>query len=136
MIASIFLYAAIGITVEIVFNAFRVFFSNGDRDLSLKGTASIWMLPIYGFGLTYGLDFIFYTMSLISGGSLLRWISYPLWVWAVELVIGLPTKQKLWDYSDIKYNWKGTISLKHYPAWMLFGIAIETLRPYTDNILL
>ncbi|MAG27743.1 hypothetical protein CMI47_19615 [Candidatus Pacearchaeota archaeon] len=136
MIASIFLYAAIGITVEIVFNAFRIYFSKNDRDLSLKGSASIWMLPIYGFGLTYGLDFIFYTMSLISGGSLLRWVSYPFWVWAAELIIGLPTKRKLWDYSDIKYNWKGVISFQHYPAWMLFGIAIETLRPYTDGILL
>jgi len=102
-------------------------------DLSLKGIVSLWMIPIYGFGLTYGFDFIRYVSP---ESDLIRWLTYPLWVWAVEIIIGLPTKNKLWDYSDMKYNWKGVVSFQHYPAWLLFGVLIERLRIYTDLVLL
>jgi len=91
------------------------------------------MIPIYGFGLTYGFDFIRY---ISPESDPIRWLTYPLWVWGVEIMIGLPTKNKLWDYSDMKYNWRGVISFQYYPAWLLFGILIERLRIYTDLILL
>jgi uncharacterized membrane protein len=136
MIISIFLYATIGATIELVFNAIRIYLSNNDKDIALKGSVSIWMLPIYGFGLTYGFDIIYYIMNMVSTQSLVRWLSYPLWVWFAEIAIGLPTKNRLWDYSDIKYNWKGVLSLKHYPAWVVFGVLIETLRVYSDAILI
>ena len=136
MIASIFLYATIGLTIELIFNATRYSFSHKPYDYALKGEASIWMLPIYGLGLTYGFDLIHYVMLNIGDDHILRWLSYPLWIWGLEIVIGLPTKNRLWNYSSIKYNWRGVISLKHYPAWVMFGILIEQLRLYTDPILL
>ena len=107
--------------------------SKPNPDLSLKGSVSLWMIPIYGFGLTYGFDFIRYVMP---SPDLIRWLSYPIWIWALEIAVGMPTKNKLWDYSDIKYNWNGVISFVHYPAWLLFGIFIEKLRLYTDLYLL
>ena len=122
----------IGVSIELVFNAIRTTLMK-KGDLSLKGIVSLWMIPIYGFGLTYGFDFI----RCVSPESyLIRWLTYPLWVWAVEIIIGLPTKNKLWDYSDMKYNWRGVINFQYYPAWLLFGILIERLRIYTDLILL
>jgi uncharacterized membrane protein len=133
---SIILYAIIGFSIEIIFNALRMFFSSQHKDYALKGSASIWMLPIYGFGLTYGFDFILWLSSIVGMGDVFRWAFYPIWIWLLELIIGIPTKNKLWDYSDISYNWKGVISFKHYPAWLVFGIFIENLRLYTDSILL
>ena len=132
MIASIILYSMIGVSIELVFNAIRTTLMK-KGDLSLKGIVSLWMIPIYGFGLTYGFDFIRYVSP---ESDLIRWLTYPLWVWAVEIIIGLPTKNKLWDYSDMKYNWKGVVSFQHYPAWLLFGVLIERLRIYTDLVLL
>ena len=132
MIISIVLYSAIGASIELAFNAIRKSVSRSSIDLSLKGSVSIWMLPIYGIGLTYGFDFIKYT---VPSPDFIRWATYPLWIWAVEIAIGIPTKNKLWDYSDIKYNWRGVISLLHYPAWVIFGITIEHLRLYTDSII-
>tara|TARA_Y100000034_G_scaffold90657_1_gene109247 strand:- start:683 stop:1078 length:396 start_codon:yes stop_codon:yes gene_type:complete len=131
MFISILLYAAIGVTLELIFNAIRC-----KTSWSLKGSVSIWMLPIYGIGLTYGFDLIQFIMTQINSPRYIQWLTYPLWVWAVEIVIGLPTRNKLWDYSLIKYNWRGVISLKHYPAWLIFGVIIEHLRMYTDPILL
>tara|TARA_B100000131_G_scaffold310511_1_gene342291 strand:- start:3894 stop:4268 length:375 start_codon:yes stop_codon:yes gene_type:complete len=122
----------IGVTIELVFNAIRTTISRKSFDLSLKGSASIWMIPIYGFGLTYGFDFIRHCIE----HQYLRWLSYPVWIWAAEVIIGIPTKNTLWDYSDIKYNWRGVVSLKHYPAWLIFGIIIENARLYTDSVLL
>ena len=132
MVTSVILYSMIGISIELVFNAIRTTLIK-KGDLSLKGSVSIWMIPIYGFGLTYGFDYIIYVSP---ESDLIRWLTYPLWVWVVEIMVGLPTKNKLWDYSDIKYNWRGVVSFQHYPAWLLFGILIERLRIYTDLILL
>tara|TARA_R110002020_G_scaffold50716_6_gene143169 strand:+ start:36602 stop:37003 length:402 start_codon:yes stop_codon:yes gene_type:complete len=133
MVVSVILYSIIGVSIELVFNAIRTALTKKGSGLSLKGSVSIWMLPIYGFGLTYGFDFIYYCAS---DHNVVRWLTYPLWVWLVELAVGLPTKNKIWDYSDIKYNWRGVISPLHYPAWACFGIIIENLRMYTDSILI
>ena len=75
-------------------------------------------------------------LDYFSEEDIIRWLSYPFWIWAVEIAVGLPTKRRLWNYSDIKYNWKGVISIKHFPAWVAFGILIEKLRLYTDPILM
>ena len=136
MIISVFLYAAIGVTIELTFNAIRMYVSKKEKDIALKGSVSIWMLPIYGLGLTYGFDMIYNIMNMLSQESYVRWLSYPIWIWIVEVLVGIPTKNRLWDYSDIKYNWNGVLSLKHYPAWVVFGIFIENLRAYTDAILI
>ena len=136
MIESIILYSMVGVSIEIVFNAIRYSLKYKPYNYALKGEVSIWMFFIYGFGLTYGFDLIHHIMSYVSSDEVIRWLSYPLWIWAVEIMVGLPTKRNLWNYSDIKYNWKGVISIKHYPAWVAFGILIENLRTYTDQILL
>ena len=136
MITSIILYSMIGVSLEVIFNAIRFSLKYSPYGYALKGEVSIWMFPIYGFGLTYGFDLIYCIMNYVSDDDIVRWLSYPLWIWLVEIIIGLPTKRNLWNYSDIRYNWKGVVSLKHYPAWVAFGILIEHLRVYTDQLLL
>ena len=59
-----------------------------------------------------------------------RYLSYPLWIWLVEILVGVPAKQigiKIWDYSYLpdQMHWKGIISFIHFPVWILFGVLVE-----------
>jgi len=44
------------------------------------------MFPIYSFGLTYDFDFVKEIIAL----DYLRYLSYPFWIWGIELLIGYP----------------------------------------------
>ena len=95
------------------------------------GHTSIWMFPIYSLGLTYGFDFI----KQIIQYDILRYFSYPFWIWGVELLIGYPTSKlgiRIWDYRYLsdKQHWKGIISYVHFPVWILFGMLVELVGKY------
>ena len=87
-----------------------------EKNYAMIGHVSLWMFPVYAFGLTYGFDFI----RVLIEHDILRWLSYPLWIWAVELTIGVPTRHygvKIWDYSYLAdwKHWRGIISFVHAP---------------------
>tara|TARA_Y100000310_G_C20535282_1_gene740539 strand:- start:43 stop:399 length:357 start_codon:yes stop_codon:yes gene_type:complete len=116
-----------GLFVETCFTALRDLIRK--KDISLIGHTSIWMFPIYGFGLTYGFDFITYFIE----SDPVRYASYPLWIWAVEIIIGFPALLlgvRLWDYHYLpdRLHWRGIISFAHYPLWMCFGILVEAIK--------
>ena len=113
-----------GLVVEVIFTAMTnlVF----KKKYNLVGHTSIWMFPIYSIGLTYGFDII----QQILSNNIIRFLSYPFWIWAIEIIIGYPSSIigiKIWDYSYLpkKYHWKGIVSYIHYPVWVLFGILVE-----------
>ena len=86
------------------------------------------MFPIYGFGLTYGFPFILHMIS----NDVLRYLSYPFFIWAAEIAIGFPLSVcdiRMWsyDYLPDQLHWRGIISFAHYPIWIFFGILIETI---------
>ena len=123
-------WGCFGMFAEITFTAFRSLVCK--KEFNLIGHCSLWMFPIYALGLTYGFDVIKYLIS----NDMLRWLTYPLWIWGVEILIGLPSsnrKIKIWDYSYLpdKFHWRGIISFIHYPIWLLFGITVEFLREST-----
>ena len=94
-----------GLTVELLFTALIELITK--KNYNLMGHTSIWMFPIYAFGLTYGFDFI----KQIIPYDFLRYFSYPFWIWGVELLIGYPTSKlgiKIWDYRYLsdKRQWK------------------------------
>ena len=96
------------------------------KNYNLTGHSSLWMFPIYALGLTSGFDFV----KHIIPNDFLRYISYPFWIWGVELLIGFPAIKlgiRIWDYSYLsgKKHWKGIISFVHFPIWVLFGILVE-----------
>lgn len=127
VLVRILFFGMLGMTLEVLFVAFRKYFKNNDRNLI--GHVSLFMFPIYGLGLTLGFDFIEFLIPLDS----LRWLIYPLWIWGVELIVGLSALKKdirIWDYRYLPKNlhWKGVISFAHIPVWILFGIIIETFR--------
>ena len=116
-------FALFGLIAEVLFTSVR------SKDKNLIGHTSLWMIPIYSVGLTYGFDFIKYLIS----HDIIRWLSYPLWIWATEIIFGtilLKFNIKAWDYNFLPDNlhWKGLISFAHYPVWIFFGIAVELLK--------
>jgi len=129
MLINFLILGSLGVTLELLFNAVLSYGLGRRKSFCLKGEVSVWMFPVYAFGLTYGFDLIEHVIPV----STLRWLSYPLWIWAIELLVGIPAKHtigKLWDYSDIPWglHWQGLISFFHAPFWVLFGIIFEMLR--------
>ena len=128
-IKHLLFWGMFGLTVELFFTALVA--SNKKRDINLIGYTSIWMFPIYSLGLTYGFDFVKEIIPL----SYLRYLSYPFWIWGVELLIGYPISKfgiRIWDYRYLSDNkhWKGIISFVHFPVWILFGILVELVSNF------
>jgi len=121
-------FGMFGVMMELTFVALRDLL-RGQGDVSLKGHISLWMFPVYALGLTYGFDLVAYLIT----NDWLRYLSYPFWVWAVEIGLGIPLSRRgirLWNYVYLpeKYHWKGIISFAHFPVWMFFGFLIETVK--------
>jgi hypothetical protein len=125
MIGMLFL-GMVGMMSEVTFTS--IVKAWNDKDYSMKGHVSLWMFPIYVFGLTYGFDFI----HTVIEHDILRWVSYPLWIWSLELLVGIPASMiglKIWDYSKrFKYHWKGIVCFTLAPLWIIFGVFIETIK--------
>lgn len=127
IVNELLFWGSMGMITELCFTGIKGLIV--DKKLNLVGHTSLWMFPIYAFGLTYGFDFIEWLIPKTS----IRWLSYPLWIWLTELVIGLTALRlsvKLWDYSYLpkKLHWKGVISFVHYPLWVGFGILVEMIK--------
>jgi len=115
-----------GLTLEVLFTALVGLITK--KNYNLMGHTSIWMFPIYAFGLSYGFDLIKQTIH----HDYLRYFLYPFWIWAVEILIGYPTSKlgiRIWDYRYLsdKKHWQGIISFVHFPVWVLFGILVELI---------
>ena len=115
-----------GLVIEIFFTALVDLISK--KNFNLIGHTSLWMFPIYSLGLTYGFDFVQYLIS----NDILRYLSYPFWIWMVEVLVGYPATSiglRIWDYNYLPNNrhWKGIISFVHFPVWVLFGILVESV---------
>ena len=127
MINELFFWGMFGLFVETCFTAIKDLISK--KQLNLMGHTSLWMFPVYSLGLSYGFDFI---MWLIPN-EILRSLSYPLWIWCVELLIGIPATRRglwIWDYRYLpsRFHWRGVISFAHYPLWVGLGILVEMIK--------
>ena len=70
--------------------------------------------------------------SLIQN-NIVRYLSYPIWVWMIEILLGYPLLKlviRIWDYSYLskQKNWKGIISFVHLPICILLGILLEYIK--------
>ena len=116
-----------GLCCEIIFTALVNLFSK--KAYNLMGHTSLWMFPIYSIGLSYGFSLIQY----IIPNDFIRYLSYPLWIWFIEILVGYPASKigiKIWDYSYLSNNkhWKGIISFVHFPIWIFFGFLVELVH--------
>lgn len=122
-----------GLSLEIFFTAITDLFLK--RDFNLKGHTSLWMFPIYSLGLTYGFDIV----QQIISNDFIWYLSYPLWIWLVEILVGYPASKigiRIWDYRYLSNNrhWKGIISFVHFPVWVVFGILVELVHSLLNGI--
>ena len=127
-IKNLLFWGMFGLTVEISFTALRGLIT---KKYNLMGHTSLWMFPIYSFGLTYGFDFI----KQIIPVDFFRYFSYPFWIWGLEVIIGYPTSKvgvRIWDYRYLadRQHWQGIISFVHFPVWIFFGILVESVDKY------
>ena len=126
-VPEILFWGMFGFSVEIAFTA--IFDLITKKKLNLMGHTSLWMFPIYAFGLSYGFDLV----EILIPNNIVRYLSYPIWVWLVEIIVGYPFLKlgiRIWDYSYLskKKHWKGIISFVHFPAWIFLGILVEYIK--------
>ena len=127
VIHELVFWGIFGLMVELCFTALRKLVV--DKKVSLIGHTSLLMFPIYAVGLSYGFDLIMYLVP----NDTIRYLTYPLWIWAVELTIGIPAANRgirLWDYHYLPrfLHWRGVISFAHYPLWIGFGVLVELIK--------
>ena len=123
-----FFLGMFGVMMELLFVAFRDLLRD-KNSLCLRGDISLWMFLVYAIGLTYGFDLIKYLIPQDT----IRYLSYPFWIWLVEIVVAYPLSKinvRLWNYNYLpdKLHWKGFISFVHYPVWVLFGFLVELVK--------
>ena len=126
-ISEVLFWGMFGICAEVAFTA--IFDLITKKKITLMGYTSLWMFPIYAFGLSYGFDL---AESLIQN-NIVRYLSYPIWIWIVEILVGYPLLKfeiRLWDYSYLsnRKHWKGIISFVHFPIWIFLGILVEYIK--------
>jgi len=112
-----------GWCLEILFTALG---SLKRRDITLKGTTSVWMFPIYGCA-----AFLTPLCRLIKNMPVFfRGFTYMNCIFAVEYLSGtFLKKHKLcpWDYQRSRWNIGRVIRLDYAPFWFLTGLLFEKL---------
>jgi len=62
----------LGFSIEMAFTAFFDLITK--KELNLMGDTSLWMFPIFAFGLSYGFDLV----KRIIRNDLIHYLSYPI----------------------------------------------------------
>ena len=117
-ISFFMVYSFIGWCVEVIFAAWK------SREFSNRGFLNGPVCPIYGFGVVIILGFL----SPFKDQVLKLFIFSTILVSTLEYVVGLILEKlfhhKWWDYSDMKFNIKGYISLRFSIMWGLGCVII------------
>ena len=120
-------FGAFGMLIEICFTALKELVSK--KEVNLIGHTSLWMFPIYAVGLTWGFDLVRYLIE----DDVIRWLTYPFWIWVVELLVGIPAVKfdiRIWDYRYLPkwLHWRGIVSFAHFPLWVGLGVLVEMVK--------
>ena len=111
----------IGWCMEIIYTSLLALRS---RDLTLKGSTSLWMFPIYGCA-------VFLTPLIRLIKNLPAWkrgLTYASMIFSAEYLSGkLLSKRNLcpWDYSKSRWNIGRVIRLDYAPYWFGAGLLFE-----------
>lgn len=112
-----------GWCMEIIFTSVN---SLRRRDMTLKGSTSIWMFPIYGCAAVAAP----LSRLLQKKPAWLRGLTYMGMIFSTEYLTGrLLSKHKLcpWDYGKSRWNVNRVIRLDYAPYWFGAGLLFERL---------
>ena len=111
----------LGWCLEITFTALH---SLQQRKMSLQGTTSLWMFPIYGAGWL-----LKPVCSLVKGCHwLVRGCIYALCIFTAEYASGFFLQKKElcpWNYGRARWNIGRVIRLDYAPCWIITGLLME-----------
>lgn len=96
------------------------------RDITLKGTTSIWMFPIYGSAVL--LTPLFHLLKKLP--LFFRGFTYMNCIFAAEYLTGTQLQKRRlcpWDYGKSRWNIRRVIRLDYAPFWFLTGLLFEKL---------
>lgn len=108
----------------------EILFTSADslrrRDMTLKGTTSLWMFPIYGSA-----ALLSPVSRLLRGKSALaRGLTYMGIIFSMEYLSGLLLSRRKacpWDYRRSRWNIGRVIRLDFAPYWFCVGLLYEQL---------
>jgi len=129
MLMRFCIYGLLGWCWEVVWTAIRDKASGKQKDWRLLGHSYLWMFPIYGLLAPLGEPI---HDALRPHFWLLRGTAYLIGIWAVEYVTGWALRKLTgkcpWDYSHLRWNIQGIITLEYAPVWFLFGLGFERVH--------
>ena len=123
------IYGLLGWCWEVAWTAARDKISGKQKDWRLLGHSYLWMFPIYGLLAPLGEPI---HDALRPHFWLWRGLVYLAGIWAVEYVAGWALRKLTgkcpWDYSHLRGNIQGIITLEYAPVWFVFGLAFERIH--------
>jgi uncharacterized membrane protein len=99
-----------------------------ERRFKMMSFLGLCFSAIYGFGavvlieltrMLHGIDLVYRLIAYAVSLTLLEYIG--------ALFCEKVLKVKLWDYSDLPFNFQGRISLQHSIYWVLLSVVFEYL---------
>lgn len=118
----------VGWCMEIMFTALHSF---RRRDMTLKGTTSIWMFPIYGCAAVLSPI----SRLLKKKSPWIRGLTYMSLIFSTEYITGrILEKRQLcpWNYSRSRWNIQHLIRLDYAPCWFGAGLLFEQILAPTS----
>ena len=115
-ISEVLFWGMFGICAEVAYTA--IFDLITKKKITLMRYTSLWIFPIYAFGLSYGFDLV----ETIIQNDIVRYLSYPIWVWMIEILV-IPLI-KIWNTTLGLQLFKQTKKLERHHQFCSF--------PYLD----
>lgn len=133
----VFLYGIHGFFDEIVFTSTVAFIASGFKDWTLRGHSSLWTFFIYGF-CSYTLECMYLYIKKNSTVSMAtRGLLYCVWCYVWEFFCGYVLRMFNacpWDYSHMRWNLYGLITLQYFPLWYFASLYQELLTDYLMSL--
>ncbi len=128
------IFAFFGLVIEVLFTGIGSFISQ--RNINMIGHSSPWMMIDYGL---LGIITPWLRNPLKTKGIPLplRAVVYMIGIFLVEYVSGILFHKviglRIWDYSHLRWNLHGQITLMYAPYWYALGLGIEKLYEWVDK---
>lgn len=125
------IFACIGLLMEVCFTAS---FALAGGNWSMHGHTSPWMMLVYGW---LGVLIAPLSGRFKQAGFPLpaRAAIYAILIFVVEYAYGVIftfAGLQIWDYSNLRYNLQGHITLLWTPFWYALGLVLEALHARVD----